>query len=257
MSEQAIPYLIAHRGYPMRYPENSLAGLEAAMLAGACFVEIDIQLSARRTPFLCHDDHLWRLAGSDRWLTQLDDAAIRMHSVPYPGLTLAHPPESEPLSDLAEFCQLLQAWPWVTAFIEIKSESILRFGLAATVDAVLEVIHPYAKQCVMISFDDKAVAYAREQSGGRIGWVIPEWDKDHAAIATALAPDFLFCYTRRLPRKPAERWQGPWQWAVYTVDDSQTALSYAEEGVLLIETDTIGTLIQHPLLKKHACVQSL
>lgn len=257
MTEEIIPYLIAHRGYPARYPENSLAGLEAAVLTGACFVEIDVQLSARRTPFLCHDDHLWRLTGRDRWLTQLDDEILNTLSVPYPGLALTKPPKTEPLTDLATFCQHLQAWPWVTAFVEIKSESIVKFGLTAAVNAVLEVTQPYAKQCVIISFDDQAVAFARKQGAERIGWVIPKWNSEHAAIAKALAPDFLFCHTKRLPHRSTERWQGPWQWVVYTVDDGHTALKYAEEGILLIETDTIGTLLHHPLLKKHACHQSL
>lgn len=257
MVKRNIPYLIAHRGYPARYPENSLAGLEAAVLAGACFVEVDVQLSARRTPFLCHDDHLWRLAGSDRWMTQLDDEDINALSVPYPGLTLANPPESEPLSDLTTFCQRLQAWPWVTAFVEIKSESIVKFGLAATMETILEVIQPCARQCIIISFDDRAVALARKQGAERIGWVIPKWDSEHALIAKQLAPDFLFCNTKRLPNRLEKRWHGPWQWVVYTVNDAHAALKYAEEGILLIETDVIGTLLQHPLLNKHACIQSL
>ena len=38
--------LIAHRGYPAHYPENTLIGLEAAIKAGAERIEFDIQLSA-------------------------------------------------------------------------------------------------------------------------------------------------------------------------------------------------------------------
>lgn len=257
VSKQTIPYLIAHRGYPARYPENSLAGFEAATLAGACFVEIDIQLSARRTPFLCHDDHLRRLTRSDCWLTQLDDEIINTLSVPYPRLGFSGSPETEPLSDLATFCQHLQARPWVTAFVEIKLESIAKFGLTVTMDAILEVIYPYIRQCVLISFDSRAAALARRQGAERIGWVIPKWDSEHAVIAKRLAAEFLFCSTRRLPHAPGARWQGPWQWVVYTVNDSYTVLKYADEGISLIETDTIGTLLQHPILKQHACIQPL
>jgi len=257
MTEQNIPYLIAHRGYPARYPENSLAGLRAAMLAGACFVEIDIQLSARQTPYLCHDDHLRRLTGSDHWLTQLDDEVINTLSVPYPGFNLTSPPETEPLSNLDTFCQLLQERPRVTAFVEIKSESLAKFGLTATMDVILEVIYPCTKQCVLISFDSQAVAFARKQGADRIGWVIPKWDHGHAAIAKQLTPEFLFCNAKRLPHRAEKRWQGPWQWAVYTVNDSRTVFKYADEGIPLIETDTIGTLLQHPILKRNVCLQSL
>jgi glycerophosphoryl diester phosphodiesterase len=257
VAEQNIPYLIAHRGYPVRYPENSLAGIVAAVQAGACFVEIDVQLSACRTPFLCHDDHLERLTASDLWLTELEDEIINTLAVPYPGLDFTGVSKTEPLSSLLVFCQQLQAWPWVTAFVEIKSESIAKFGLTITIQAILEVIHPFARQCILISFDSQAVAFARKQGAERIGWVIPRWDSKQAVIAKQLAPDYLFCSTKRLPYRQKERWQGAWQWVVYTVNDERTALKYADEGILMIETDTIGSLLQHPILKKHACIQSL
>lgn len=257
MTEQNIPYLIAHRGYPARYPENSLAGIEAAVFAGACFVEIDVQLSAYRTPILCHDDHLERLTGSDLWLTELDDENINTLAVPYPGVGFTSESKTEPMASLLAFCQRLQAWPWVTAFVEIKSESIAKFGLTITMEAIFEIIHPYARQCILISFDSRAVEFARKQGAERIGWVIPKWSSEQAGIAKQLAPDYLFCSTKRLPYRQKERWQGPWQWVVYTVNDERTALKYADKGILMIETDTIGSLLQHPILKKHACNQSL
>lgn len=257
MAEQNIPYLIAHRGYPARYPENTLAGVEAAVQAGACFIEVDIQLSARHTPFLCHDDHLGRLTGKNLRLSQLEDEIIYTLSVPYPRSGFSSTANNEPLSDLLTFCHCLQAWPWVTAFIEIKLESLARFGVVTTVDTIFGVIHPYLKQCVIISFDARAVDFARKQGAERIGWVIPKWNQEHAVIAQLLRPEFLFCNTRRLPHESGKRWQGPWQWVVYTVNNCRMALKYAQEGILLVETDTIGTLLQHSLLKKNACYPTL
>lgn len=245
------PYLIAHRGYPALYPENSLAGIEAAVRAGACYVEVDIQLSRHRTPFLCHDDHLKRLTGLDIYLTQLDDDKIDALTVPYPDI--AHPAamaNTASIIRLSEFCQYLAKWPHVTAFVEIKAESIDRFGLDETVAAISEVVYPVHQQCVMISFEWHSLAMIRKLGMKRIGWVINRWDPEQLAIASDLAPDYLFCGTQNLPQKLNELWPGPWQWVVYTVNDYASALKYVEAGILLIETDTIGTLLEFPLLRK-------
>jgi glycerophosphoryl diester phosphodiesterase len=247
----SIPYLIAHRGYPALYPENSLAGIEAAVQAGACYVEIDIQLSNRRTPFLCHDDHLKRLTGLDIYLTQLDDDEIDALTVPYPeSASLSYPASAAPISRLSTFCQYLAKWPHVTAFIEIKAESIDRFGLDETVEAIFQVVFPVRRQSVMISFDWRSVASIRKLGMQRIGWVIRHWDQEQLNIALDLTPDYLFCGTRNLPQKLGELWPGPWQWVVYSVNDYASALKYVDAGILLIETDTIGTLLEFPLLRK-------
>ena len=60
-----IPQLVGHRGYPRHYPENTLIGIEAAVAAGARFVEVDVQISSDRVPVLFHDRGLKRLCGVD------------------------------------------------------------------------------------------------------------------------------------------------------------------------------------------------
>ncbi|MGY9072150.1 MAG: glycerophosphodiester phosphodiesterase [Acidimicrobiales bacterium] len=55
------PLLIAHRTAPLHAPENTLAGIRAAVDAGAQVVEIDVRRGLGRTLFLHHDSHGWRL----------------------------------------------------------------------------------------------------------------------------------------------------------------------------------------------------
>lgn len=52
--------IIAHRGYSARAPENTLAALEAAVVAGADAVEFDVHTAACGTPVLFHDAMLSR-----------------------------------------------------------------------------------------------------------------------------------------------------------------------------------------------------
>jgi glycerophosphoryl diester phosphodiesterase len=58
-----LPTLVAHRGYAACYPENSLEGLQAAVAAGAGWLEFDVQLSTDGVPVLLHDTTLLRTAG--------------------------------------------------------------------------------------------------------------------------------------------------------------------------------------------------
>ncbi|WP_048078791.1 glycerophosphodiester phosphodiesterase family protein [Desulfurococcus mucosus] len=55
--------VIGHRGYPSRYPENTVAGFMGALLAGAHGVELDVWLSADGVPVVIHDESTKRVAG--------------------------------------------------------------------------------------------------------------------------------------------------------------------------------------------------
>jgi len=240
----SLPCFVAHRGFPALYPENSLSGIQAAVKAGARYVEVDIQLSRQLTPYLCHDDNLERLTGSNACLTKLGDDEIDALSVSYPASThsidTSAPP---PIPRLTEFCSYLAQHPQVTAFIEIKAESIARFGLNQILNTILPVIDPIREQCVVISFDWELMALVKSRQQYKTGWIIEDWTDEQSVMATRLQPNYLFSSTRCLPERLDQLWPGPWQWVIYTVDDYQTALNYAQAGITLIETDTIGTML--------------
>ena len=238
-----IPYFVAHRGYPALYPENSLVGIQAAVQAGARYIEIDIQLSHRLTPYLCHDDDLKRLTGRDAYLTRLEDDEIDTLTLSCSDTTCSIDTEPVPIPRLIEFCQYLAQHPQVEVFIEIKSESIAQFGLNKTMDAILPVIEMVRAQCILISFDWEFIALIKSHQIYRTGWIIERWTDEQSAMATCLQPDYLFSSIDCLPEKLDQLWPGRWQWVIYTVDDYATALNYAKAGIKLIETDTIGTLL--------------
>jgi glycerophosphoryl diester phosphodiesterase len=54
------PLLIGHRGYPARFPENTLAAFEGAIQAGCDMIELDVTLSKDRKVVVIHDDTLDR-----------------------------------------------------------------------------------------------------------------------------------------------------------------------------------------------------
>ena len=49
------PWIIGHRGYHAKYPENTLAAFEAAIEAGVDMIELDVMLSRDRKLVVIHD----------------------------------------------------------------------------------------------------------------------------------------------------------------------------------------------------------
>ena len=48
-------HVCGRRGYSLHYPENTLPALQAARVAGATTVEIDVVLTADDEPIVLHD----------------------------------------------------------------------------------------------------------------------------------------------------------------------------------------------------------
>jgi glycerophosphoryl diester phosphodiesterase len=137
---------------------------------------------------------------------------------------------------LAEVVQDLAGWPEVTAFVEIKRQSVEQFGVEAVLGAVLPVLEPVLKQCVLISFEQDVIEAARVRAGVPIGWALRSWDEVSRAAVEDLQPEYLFCNVTRLPPEPESLWKGSWIWVVYEVVDPDEARVLANRGVGMIET---------------------
>ncbi len=265
-----IPHLIAHRGYAKHYPENTLVAFEAALQAGACYIEFDVQLTADGVPVVCHDATLQRTAGLDQHLLSMTAAQLAGIYVNETA-RLGDKFTDVAIPTLADVVALLKKWPHATAFVEMKEESLKAFGIENVVKAILKVLDPALGQCVLISFDRLAVRCARAMQQVRVGWVMHQWDAATRSAATALAPNYLFCNYKKIPppgrmpkcggRMDAQEppddvlWIGPWQWALYEVTNPEIALLLAARGASLIETMAIGEMLRYPLLRKQGCFE--
>lgn len=237
-----IPELVAHRGYALHYPENTLIAVQAAIEAGARFIEVDVQLSADRAPVLFHDrnlDRLCRVHGKIHEFTRDQLHDFHVSEFDRFGYKFAH----TPIATLAELGALLQHHPAVTAFIEIKRAAIEHFGIPAVLDRVLQALEPVMAQCVLISYNVPVLAVARERGPHRVGAILEKWHHHRNPEVRAIRPDFLFCDAADLP------WFGDLgatgaQVVIYEITDPQAALKLAERGVAFIETFAIGEMLQ-------------
>ena len=67
------PLFVGHRGYPARFPENTLASFEGAMQAGCDMIELDVTLTRDRQMVVIRDDTLDR--------TTSGRGAVRAHTL--------------------------------------------------------------------------------------------------------------------------------------------------------------------------------
>jgi glycerophosphoryl diester phosphodiesterase len=236
------PTLIAHRGYPARFPENTLIGYRAAIAAGAQWLETDIQLSRDGEPLLYHDADLLRTSGRvgrvadypAEELVRLDAAEQDRFGDRYVG---------ESIPRLRDFVRLLEPHESVGAMIELKQESLEIFGIEVMVQRVMHSIDSILDRCILISLHLPALCHARWTKEARIGWVLPAWNETNHELAEDHGPDFLFVDYKRVPRGHSTLWQGPWHWAVYSIDDADLACQQPARGIEFVETDAIGELL--------------
>lgn len=237
-----IPQLVAHRGYPEHFPENTLIGIEAAIRAGARLVEMDIQLSADEVPVLLHDQNLQRVAGFKGMV----------HHLSYDQLYEIHPSEFERfgyryaqvrIPTLAEFCELLQKWPGVTAFVELKSANIEHFGPAVVLNRVLRDIESVASQVVLISFSFEILRAARKQGVAVLGVILSKWRDRKAAIVREIKPQYVHSNVNLLPRWGKLRVDNA-KLVVYEIVKAKLAVDLAARGVDFVETFAIGEMFE-------------
>ena len=55
--------IVAHRGYHIKFPENSIASYESAITLGADAIELDVRLTADRIPIVYH--YYYLVGGAD------------------------------------------------------------------------------------------------------------------------------------------------------------------------------------------------
>ncbi len=240
MVMKTLPKLVAHRGYTLHYPENTLLGLEAAIQAGAEFLEVDIQLSKDLVPFVFHDRSLERLCGQKGALHDYSATELNEFRASDPQ-RFSYKFVDNPLTTLIGLVGLMQRYPKVTVFIELKRSSLEKFGNELMVKQVLSNLEAVKSQCVIISYNIEALAHVREKYHWPVGAVVDDWQERNSKAIVDLNPQYLFCDLETLPKKGQIKFYAS-RLAVFECTDPAVAMDLHRRGVEFVETFAIGEM---------------
>lgn len=136
---------IAHRGYPVKYPENTLSSFEAAYKLGFTYIELDVHLSKDGVPVIMHDTTIDRMSNGSGLLKDYTLKELKQFRIG----------ETEDIPTLEE--ALLFAKDKIKVGVELKQEGDLYPGLE---EAVLQVIRDteMGDQVYINSFDHFSIA---------------------------------------------------------------------------------------------------
>lgn len=233
--------LVAHRGLPNKYPENTLAGYEAAIEAGAKFVETDVQLTQDQVPVLFHDKNFSRLCNAEGEIHSHTLAELKDYSA-MDFDQFGYKFSGTPIPTLADFVELLQQHPNVKAFIEIKRISIKHFSIAQVVAPVLRALKPVTQQCIVISYSIPVLQAVRNYGFPAIGAVSNHWRDRKNEIVSSLRPEYFFCDIDNLPKRGKLNLPDK-KLVIFSADDITTANDLIKRGADFVETNTIDDMI--------------
>jgi len=135
------PLIIGHRGFAASFPDNSLAGVEAAIAAGADGVEVDVR-PCRDGTWVCHHDR----SRGGRPIAAWSLAELRRDGVP----------------TLAEAAEALPDDRWL--FVEIKPLAAAR--LQGVLPALAAVLDRRVGRTRVISSSERVLAAAERALPG-------------------------------------------------------------------------------------------
>lgn len=211
------------------------------MLAGARFVEFDIQMSRDGIPVLSHDADLRRTAGVDRLVMDLPAADLDRVDACEPARFGARFKNTF-VPRLGDVLKSVESHPGVQAFVEIKQESLDHFGRQQVMERVMATLRRHSAVSIVISFDAECLLEARRLGADRIGFVTEDTSFQTRQALISLQPDFLFTSEHSFSDLRAS-FDGPWRWAVYHTEDPARAQQLSEDGADLVETNAIGEML--------------
>ena len=143
------PLIIGHRGFPARHPDNSLAGVRAALAAGADGVEVDVRPCADGT-WVCHHDRTRDGRAVRAWTA----GALRRQGVPR----------------LADVLAVVPAGRWI--FVEVKL--LGRAELSRRAGALVELLQRSPARVRLLSSSVTVLDVLGQELDAPRSWVIDE-----------------------------------------------------------------------------------
>ena len=170
LAASAAPRVLAHRGLvtprleEQGIAENTLVSMQAALDAGALYVESDCHLTSDGVPVLFHDSDLSRVTGDPRAIAAVSHRELQTLMAERGGLLTLE--------------EALERFPGARFNLDVKA------GAAA--EPMGRIIAPHAERVLLTSFDDAHRLRALAAAAAVRGSTPPATSPGRAGIARAL-----------------------------------------------------------------------
>lgn len=238
----SLDRLVAHRGLQHSFPENTALSLSMAIEKGAKNIELDIQFSSDCLPIIYHDADLQRVSGESGNICDYSrDQLLQLPA--FEPERLGNRFKSERIAPLEAIVNLLKDNPQVTAFVELKEESIAHCGREAMLKSVETILKQVTHQTVIISYDYLLVLKARERHWPMVGVVLKQWQDIEAEIVKNTVSDFIFVDYEIIPETIDLQALSMAPIVAYEVGNIELGHQLIARGVSMLETYKLESFV--------------
>ena len=195
---------------------------------------------------IVNDTDLQRISGTSGMVNELTRHQLLTVSAYEPN-RFGDQFRDEKIAPLEALTTLLIEHPHVTAFVELKEESIDHCGRAHIIKSVREILLPVARQTVIMSFDYQLAIDARAAGWPQVGVVLKNWDDVTDKLVLKAQPDYMFINHLIIPAGIDLNSYSPLantKLVAYEVADYALAQSLYHRGVDMLESFNIEQLLK-------------
>jgi len=173
--------IIGHRGYAAHAPENTVASIDAALIAGARAIEFDVHVASCGTPVVIHDETLDRTTDGDGPVSRQTAEQLR---------TLDAGAWFDPAFAGERIPTLMEALNHVAGRVRHIYPEVKGIREPSDVDRIVRIIQERAMsdRTTFISIDWSILERVRTQDAAiRIGFIVVTTDLFDEALSLAVA----------------------------------------------------------------------
>lgn len=218
---------IAHRGYPVNYPENTLSSFQAAIDLGFSHMELDVHMSKDGIPVVMHDHTIDRMTDGNGEIRKLTLGELKQFTIP-PG---------ERIPTLEETLQL--AKDHIIVSIELKNPNLYP-GIEQKVYDVIKRLN-MVNQVYVISFDHRSLRTLRGISNEiKIGPLVNRILPTHYRLIKKLDAEYFAVKYSSVKKKHIRKCEELGiQLVVWTVNTVEQMKSIKQYPSILVTTDEL------------------
>jgi glycerophosphoryl diester phosphodiesterase len=218
---------IAHRGYPVNYPENTLSSFQAAIDLGFSHMELDVHMSKDGIPVVMHDETIDRMTNGSGEIRKYTLDELKQFTIA----------PDEKIPTLKEVLNL--AKDNIIVSIELKKPKLYK-GIEKKVYEVIRKLD-MLEQVYVISFDHASLIKLRTITTEiKVGPLVNKIRHSHFRLLKKLNAEYFAVNVKAINNKHIKKCKEMGvQLVVWTVNTIEQMRAIQEYPSILVTTDEL------------------